>query len=193
MKKQQKKATTKPKTKALNKALVSGSVLKEALPNYSHLDFEIFRKQFETQKKAEIKKKGSYTNNNFKYFAFVIVKKNKKYGDNLELIEFNDKNWRNRLLYKLSDRDKGDFIPIIEMKKFKRIIIDYPFSESSMLNANDDNYTFNFMPSGIIINQLEDKPRKVRARYGVYTVKKCELLIPEDYDVKSAVALKHYS
>jgi hypothetical protein len=182
--KRKKKVETKPKTKALHKAHVSGSVSKG---NFSHIDFEFFREQNTKQLKD---KKLRYKET--KYFAFVIVSKNKRYGDKLEMIEFNTNDYRNFLLYKPTGKSKN-FIPIIEPKKFKRVVVDFPFTETGFVGYNEDFYRNMSLQTGIIITPLKEKHRKLEKNYpfGWFNVKKCELLIPDDYKVSSAMA-KHY-
>jgi hypothetical protein len=185
MKKLQKKVTTKPKTKALNKALVSGSV---SSGSFAHIDFEFFREQ-----NAKMLKDKKLTDEQRKYFAFVIKSKNKRYGDKLEMIEFNIKDYRNFLLYKPTGKSKK-FIPIIEPKKFKRVIVDFPFSETSFKDYNEDYYRSLSIQTGIIINKTENKHRKVEQNYpfGRFTVRKVELLIPDDYKISKSALAKHY-
>jgi hypothetical protein len=128
-----------------------------------------------------------------KYFAFVIKSKNKRYGDKLEMIEFNIKDYRNFLLYKPTGKSKN-FIPIIEPKKFKRVIVDFPFSETSFKDYNEDYYRSLSIQTGIIINKAENKHRKVEQNYpfGGVTVRKVELLIPDDYKISKSALAKHY-
>jgi len=152
---------------------------------FEHLDWRHFNRQNNKMGKAKVKEK--------KFFVFLYDIITMRISSDLQKVEFNYNNWRNFLLYRFTGKWKGIF-PIVEMKRFKRIVVDFPFSESSLRGANEDFYRFMSLQTGIIITPLEEKERKIHKKFpfGWFYVKRCELLIPEDYEIIDAKELKHF-
>lgn len=148
---------------------------KEKINTVFRLGFDDLRKQYEKQKEEQIKINGTYDSEKFKYFIFISKNTNNN-EINLELVSFDHNIKKNFLLYKLLEYSKNELIPVVEEIKFKKIIIDFPYDE---YNAKL------FMLSGLILNKIEDKFREIDSTFGIYNTNKCELLIPEEYNIEN--------
>lgn len=159
-----------------------------SIDGFSHIDLNYFNEQ-----NANMIENCDLSTKEKKYFAFIIKSKDNEVGDSLELIEFNINDYHNFLLYKPTKKSRN-LIPIFEPKKFRRIVIDFPYIETNFINYNEQYYMNMSKQTGIIINQIENGYRKgdLNHPFGIFSVKQVELLIPEDYSIGDSIMVEHY-